>query len=245
MTRSEIHRHIDQHLDEHIAHIQSWVRQPSVSWDNLGVAECAELVAESYRKLGCQEVEILPGRYHPGVWAYYDAGAPVTVHNYCMFDTRTVDAAEWSFDPWGAELVPMGPYPKALVGRGAMGAKGPYVAWLNALEAIIAVEGTLPFNVMFLAEGEEILGSPTYREFVDRYRDRLAERGPELLSILHADQCRDSISRSGSQRHDRAGTDRERGELGVWSQANRAQRYRFFGGLPSLSPGCGPGMFGG
>ena len=54
-----------------------------------------------------------------------------------------------------------------------MGAKGPYVAWLNALEAIIAVEGTLPINVMFLAEGEEILGSPTYRQFVDRYRDRL------------------------------------------------------------------------
>ena len=175
MDRSAIHRHIDQHLDDHIAHVQSWVRQPSVSWDNLGVAECAELVASSYRELGCQEVEILSGRYHPGVWAYYDAGAPVTVHNYCMFDTRTVDPTNWSFDPWGAELAPMGPYPKALVGRGSMGAKGPYVAWLNALAAIIAVEGTLPFNVMFLAEGEEILGSPSYREFVDRYRDRLAE----------------------------------------------------------------------
>ena len=173
MNRIDIHRYIDHHLDEHIAHIQSWVRQPSVSWDNLGVAECAELVAESYSRLGCQEVEILAGRYHPGVWAFYDAGAPVTVHNYCMFDTRTVDSKEWSYDPWGAELVPMGPYPKALVGRGAMGAKGPYVAWLNALESIIAVEGTLPFNVMFLAEGEEILGSPTYSEFVNRYRDRL------------------------------------------------------------------------
>ena len=54
-----------------------------------------------------------------------------------------------------------------------MGAKGPYVAWLNALEAIIAVEGKLPVNIMFLAEGEEILGSPTYREFVERYSDRL------------------------------------------------------------------------
>ncbi len=175
MNRSEIHRYIDQHLDEHIAHIQSWVRQPSVSWDNLGVAECAELVAESYRRLGCQEVEILPGRYHPGVWAYYDAGAPITIHNYCMFDTRTVDVAEWSHDPWGAELTTIGPYPRVLVGRGAMGAKGPYVAWLNALEAIIALEGTLPFNIMFLAEGEEILGSPTYREFVDRYHDRFAD----------------------------------------------------------------------
>ena len=175
MNRLDIHQYIDQHIDEYIAHIQSWVRQPSVSWDNLGVAECAELVAESYSKLGCEEVEILKGQYHPGVWAYYDAGAPVTIHNYCMFDTRTVDDTEWSYDPWGAELVPMGPYPKTLVGRGSMGAKGPYVAWLNALAAIIAVEGTLPFNVMFLAEGEEILGSPSYRGFVERYCDRLAD----------------------------------------------------------------------
>ncbi|MDQ3411261.1 MAG: M20/M25/M40 family metallo-hydrolase, partial [Chloroflexota bacterium] len=173
VKRSDIFQHIDDHLDEHIAHIQRWVRQPSVSWDNLGVRECAEVVAASYRDLGCQEVEIIEGRFHPGVWAYYDAGSPITIHSYCMFDTRTVQPGDWSHDPWGAALVPMGPHPKVLVGRGAMGAKGPYVAFLNALKSIIAVEGTLPVNIMFLAEGEEIMGSPTYRAFVERYRDRL------------------------------------------------------------------------
>ncbi len=173
MNRSSIHSYIDANLGKHIAHIQQWVRQPSVSWDNLGVRACAELVAQSYRNLGCQEVEIIEGKYHPGVWAYYDAGSPVTIHSYCMFDTRTVSAKGWKHDPFGAELVPMGPYPKAVVGRGATGAKGPYVAFLNALEAIIAVEGKLPVNIMFLAEGEEIMGSPTYREFVERYSHRL------------------------------------------------------------------------
>src|SRR5437870_3522500 len=91
----KIYQYIDEHLDEHIGHIQQWVRQPSVSWDNLGMKESAALVAEAHRTLGCQEVEILEGRFHPGVWAYYDARAPVTVHNYCMFDTRTVNAKEW------------------------------------------------------------------------------------------------------------------------------------------------------
>lgn len=175
MNRDAIFEHIDAHLDEHVAHIQRWVRQPSVSWDNLGVSDCAEVVAQSYRELGCQEVEIIDGRFHPGVWAYYDAGAPVTIHSYCMFDTRTVRREGWSHDPWGAELAPMGPHPKVLVGRGAMGAKGPYVAFLNALSSIIAVEGRLPVNIMFLAEGEEIMGSPTYRQFVERYRDRLRQ----------------------------------------------------------------------
>jgi acetylornithine deacetylase/succinyl-diaminopimelate desuccinylase-like protein len=172
-ARAAIHDHIDHHLDEHIAHIQSWVRQPSVSWDNLGLPESADMVAASYRALGCHEVEVIPGRFYPGVWAAYDASAPLTIHNYCMIDTRTVTPKEWRYDPWGAELVAAGPYPKVLVGRGAMGAKGPYVAWLNALSSIIAVTGTLPVNILFLAETEEILGSPSYRDFVERYRHRL------------------------------------------------------------------------
>src|SRR5918998_4117577 len=151
MNREAIHRYIDAHIDAHVAHIQRWVRQPSVSWDSIGVRECADLVAQSYRDLGCAEVEVIEGRFHPGVWAVYDGGSPVTVHNYCMFDTRTVRPSEWTHDPWGAGLVPKGSYPKVLVGRGALGAKGPYVAFLNALSAIIAVEGRLPLNIMFLA----------------------------------------------------------------------------------------------
>ena len=55
-----------------------------------------------------------------------------------------------------------------------MGAKGPYVAWLNSLESIIAIEGTLPFNIVFIAEGEEIMGSPSYRNFIKSYSNKLA-----------------------------------------------------------------------
>ena len=174
MNRQAIQAHIDTHLAEHIERIQRWVRQPSVSWDNLGVSECANLVATTFQELGCQEVELIEGRFHPGVWAYFDAGSPVTVHAYCMFDTRTVDPAAWDYDPWGGELTSAGGYPQVLIGRGAMSAKGPFVAFLNALSSIIAVEGTLPVNIAFLAEGEEIMGSPSYRNFVERKRDSLA-----------------------------------------------------------------------
>src|SRR5687767_8042361 len=135
MNRDAIHQYIDVHINDHVENVQRWVRQPSVSWDDIGVRDCAQLVAQEYRDLGCQEVEIIEGKYQPGVWAVYDAGAPVTVHNYCMYDTRTVNPAGWSSDPWFADLVPLGPYPKVLIGRGALGAKGPYVAFLNALQA--------------------------------------------------------------------------------------------------------------
>ena len=176
MNKQAIYNYIDQNIDKHIARVQEWVKQPSVSWDNLGVEDCAQLVSRTYKDLGCSEVELLEGRFHPGIWAYYDAGATKTIHNYCMFDTRPVANAEkWNYDPWGGELVPYGAFPKVVVGRGALGAKGPYVAFLNALEAIIAVEGTLPVNIMFLAEGEEIMMSPAYARFVEKYRHRLSQ----------------------------------------------------------------------
>lgn len=33
MNRAAVDRHIDAHLEEHVGHVQRWVRQPSVSWD--------------------------------------------------------------------------------------------------------------------------------------------------------------------------------------------------------------------
>lgn len=72
MGREAIHKPIDDHLDEHVEHIQRWVQQPSASWDNLGTDQRADVVAQSYQDLGCAEVEKISGRFHPGVWAFYD-----------------------------------------------------------------------------------------------------------------------------------------------------------------------------
>lgn len=167
-------RHIDAHLDEHVELLRRYVRQPSVSIDGLGMRECSELVAGHYRALGCREVEIVETDTYPGVWAYYDAGAPLTIVNYSMYDTRPVgDPAAWTHDPFGAEIAARGDAPKVVFGRGACVPKGPDVAWLSALGAIRAVHGDLPVNVAFLAEGDEILGSPSYAGLIDRYADRL------------------------------------------------------------------------
>jgi acetylornithine deacetylase/succinyl-diaminopimelate desuccinylase-like protein len=175
MSVEQIYDHIDRHLDEHEALLQAYVRQPSVSVTGEGIQACADLVAGYYRDLGCQEVEILESEDgFPGIWAYYDAGAPLTIVNYNMYDVPAVGPeAEWSRPPFGAEVEPRDPFPRVLYGRGAGMPKGPYGAWLCALKSIIEVEGTLPVNIAFLAEGDEMLGSPAYAGFVDRYRERL------------------------------------------------------------------------
>lgn len=173
MTIEAVHRYIEEHKDEHIARIQEFLRQPSVSAENYGVQDCAELLADYYRRLGCREVALVPTDGHPGVWAHYDAGAPKTIVNYCMYDTQPVVGESWTHPPFEAELAAMPPFERVIIARGAVNSKGPYRAWLNALESIIAVEGKLPVNIMFTAEGEEELGSPHFPQIIHRYADRL------------------------------------------------------------------------
>jgi acetylornithine deacetylase/succinyl-diaminopimelate desuccinylase-like protein len=176
MDRQRVYQHIDDHFDQTVRDLQEYVRRPSVSVDGSGMRECAELVAERYRGLGCGEVEIVETETFPGVWAYYDAGAPLTLVNYNMYDVRSVgDRSRWSHDPFGAEVEPRDGFPAVLYGRGALVPKGPDTAWLAALHAIRAVTGTLPVNIAFLAEGDEILGSQSYAGLIEHYRERLGQ----------------------------------------------------------------------
>jgi acetylornithine deacetylase/succinyl-diaminopimelate desuccinylase-like protein len=109
---------------------------------------------------------------HPGVWGYYDAGAERTLVVYMMYDVQPVNPDDWDSPPFEAELVE-NELGRAIMARGATNQKGPERAFLNALESIIAVEGTLPVNLMIAAEGEEELGSPNYSRIVDAYEDRM------------------------------------------------------------------------
>ena len=173
--------YLEENKARHIRRIQWLVQQPSVSTEDLGVRECAELLVEYHRELGCQEADIVHTENLPGLWAYYDAGAPKTIIVYGNFDTRPVLPHErWEHPPYSGAITSSGSYEKVLMGRGSFSYKGPYVAWLNALEALIAVEGTLPVNVMTLLEGDEILGSPGFRDMYARYRDRLANADVSL-----------------------------------------------------------------
>jgi acetylornithine deacetylase/succinyl-diaminopimelate desuccinylase-like protein len=193
MDLDKVYQHIDEHLPDTIRALQDYVRLPSVSVDGTGMRECAEHVAERYRALGCSEVEIVETETFPGVWAYFDAGAPLTLVNYNMYDVRSIGNRDsWNHDPFGAVIEPRGEIPAVLYGRGALVPKGPDTAWLAALHALKAVTGTLPVNIMFLAEGDEILGSQSYAGLIERYRDRL-QRGNGLIYLRATQNARGEL----------------------------------------------------
>jgi acetylornithine deacetylase/succinyl-diaminopimelate desuccinylase-like protein len=167
-----VYEHIDRNLDAHLGQLQRWLRQRSISAQNDGVREMAEMLRSDLESMGFAEAELVETSGHPGVWGYYDAGADQTLVIYLMYDVQPVDPEDWESPPFAAEVVdhPLG---RVIMARGATNQKGPERAFFNALDSILAVEGKLPVNLMVAAEGEEELGSPNYPEVIAKYEDRL------------------------------------------------------------------------
>ncbi|MEW5916127.1 MAG: M20/M25/M40 family metallo-hydrolase [Gemmatimonadota bacterium] len=164
--------HIDANLGKHVANMQRWVRQRSVSAQNDGIQQMARLVEADLKALGFKETALVPTSGHPSVWGFYDAGAPKTLAVYMMYDVQPVEPTGWSVDAFAGQIVDR-PLGRVLMARGATNQKGPQRAFLNALDAIIATQKTLPVNLMVIAEGEEELGSLHFPEAIEKYADRL------------------------------------------------------------------------
>ncbi len=166
---------IEKHHDENVRRIQDWIRQPSIAAENRGMTEGCDMMMRLLREAGFDAVNKVPTEGHPGVFATLDAGAPRTVGIYFMYDVKQVDPSEWSAPPWDAALVDKPGLGKVLVGRGAVNTKGPQGAFLAALHAFKSAGRKLPVNVVFVAEGEEEIGSPHFPQIVRR---------PETLAAL-------------------------------------------------------------
>ena len=177
-----IYAHIDSALPAHIGALQRWLRQPSISAQNQGIQAMAEMVRDDLADIGFQETALIPTDGHPGVWGYFDAGAEKTLLVYMMYDVQPVNPDDWDSPPFEANILDH-ESGKVIMPRGAVNQKGPERAFLNALESIIAVTGTLPVNLMIAAEGEEELGSPHYPQIVDAYEARMRQADGVLFPM--------------------------------------------------------------
>src|SRR2546428_12711937 len=175
----EVYSYIDEPIDEHVAGLQQWIRQPSISNSGEGIPESAEMVKGFFEQLGCQEARVYdvgvtefgsPG--NPVVWARCNEGAPKTLVVYWMYDTMPITQPDaWKSPPFEARLVEQAPYKKVLIGRGATNSKGPQWAQYAALASIRAVAGKLPVNLIFVAEGDEERMDIGLRKFVKDHPD--------------------------------------------------------------------------
>ena len=159
---------IEKQHDESVRRLQAWIRQPSIAAENRGMTEGCDLMMRLLRDAGFDKVVKAPTDRHPGVFATLDAGAARTVGLYFMYDVKQVDPSEWSSPPWDAAIVEKPGLGTVLVGRGAVNTKGPQAALISALHALRAAGRKPPVNLVFVAEGEEEIGSPHFPQIVRR-----------------------------------------------------------------------------
>src|ERR1700686_4452401 len=163
-----INAEITKRHDESVKRLQTWIRQPSIAAENRGMNEGCELTMNMLREAGFGQVTKVSTDGQPGIFATLDAGAPRTVGLYFMYDVKQADPAEWSSPPFDAAVVDKPGLGKAIVGRGAVNQKGPEATFLAALHAIRGSGKKLPVNFVFVAEGEEEIGSPHFPQIVRR-----------------------------------------------------------------------------
>jgi acetylornithine deacetylase/succinyl-diaminopimelate desuccinylase-like protein len=149
-------------LDE----LKDFVRIPSISTlpehaDD--IQRAASFVAESLHRAGLEDIEIIPTAGHPLVYAdWLHAPGKPTVLCYGHYDVQPADPLELWVTP------PFEPTERNgnLYARGAVDDKGQMYMHIKAIEALRAVNGTLPVNVKFLVEGEEEVGGAAIAKFV-------------------------------------------------------------------------------
>jgi len=159
---------VEKRHAEAVHRLQDWIKQPSIAAENRGMTEGCDHMMRLLREAGFDQVTKVPTDGQPGVFATLDAGAARTVGIYFMYDVKQVDPSEWSSPPFDAALVDKPGLGKILVGRGAVNQKGPEAAFLAALHAFKATGRKLPVNLVFVAEGEEEIGSPHFTQIVHR-----------------------------------------------------------------------------
>jgi len=170
-----VRREISKRHGESVSRLQTWIRHPSIAAENRGMNEGCELMMEMLREAGFSNISKVPTDGQPGVYATWDTGAPKTLGIYFMYDVKQADPAEWSSPPFEAATVDKPGLGQVVMGRGAVNQKGPEASFLAALHALRGVGRKLPVNLVFVAEGEEEIGSPHFAQIV---------RKPEIQSAF-------------------------------------------------------------
>jgi len=169
----KIDSYLEKNLDQSLDELKHYVSQPSISAQNLGLKECAQIVKEMLEKRGFK-TQIMSTDGAPVVFGERKGKSNKTLLIYNHYDVQPPEPLEL----W--ESPPFEPVIRAgkMYGRGVSDDKSHLTSRLLALDAILDSEGELPCNVKFIVEGEEETSSVHLHGFIK-----------ENLEILKADAC--------------------------------------------------------
>jgi acetylornithine deacetylase/succinyl-diaminopimelate desuccinylase-like protein len=163
-----------QHRDRFQAELFEFLRIPSVSASSEHRADtrrAAEWLKDRMADAGLDvSLHDTPG--HPivlGEWRGAGDSAP-TILIYGHYDVQPPEPLDlWSSPPFEPEI-----RDGRIYARGSVDDKGQLFLHVNAIEAHLRSAGSMPVNVIVIAEGEEEVGSENLMPFVEQHADRLS-----------------------------------------------------------------------
>ena len=159
--------------DQLLSALDQLVGAPGNSGQAEELVAAAERVAALMRGHGLLvETIVTPGA--PVVIGRRAGRQPFTLLLYHHYDVPPPG----SWRAWHHEPFQLAEREAILYGRGVADGKGPLVAQLSALTALIEAEGELPCGVVMVAEGEGLIGSPHLGAVVAEHH-----------ALLKADAC--------------------------------------------------------
>jgi acetylornithine deacetylase/succinyl-diaminopimelate desuccinylase-like protein len=173
-----IFEYIDKHRGEFIEDLRMLLRQPTIAATKEGIKETAEMTASFLKEAGVKTDSAQIDDGSPVIYGELEAkDTKKTLLLYSMYDVMPVNPELWASPPWEAKIVE-----EKIVARGAVNTKGPLMAQIEAVKAIMKVAERPPAGLIFLVEGEEELGSPSLPAFVKSQEESL--KRADALAML-------------------------------------------------------------
>ena len=157
-----------------LSELKDLLRIPSVSTldeHKPDVQKAAQFVADELRRIGMENVEVIPTKGHPLLYAdWLHAPGKPTVLCYAHYDVQPPEP----LDEW--QTPPFEPTERNnnIYARGAVDDKGQLWMEVKALESLMkSSNGKLPINVKVIFEGEEEVGGESIAEYVKKQKAKL------------------------------------------------------------------------
>src|SRR6516164_4009462 len=154
--------------------LKDLLRIPSVSTleeHKPDIKRAADYIASELRRIGLENVEIVPTKGHPLIYAdWLHASGKPTVLMYAHYDVQPAEP----LDEWHTPPFEPTERNNNIYARGAVDDKGQLWMEVKALEALMqAHDGKLPVNVKVIFEGEEAVGGDSIAAYVRTEKAKL------------------------------------------------------------------------
>ena len=156
--------YVNSHASEFVDEFKELVRIPSVSKSDEGVERAADWILERMQRLG-GKVSKVTTPCHPIIMGRFGQGDRTLVV-YAHYDTQPEgNRADWKTDPFSAAEIS-----GRIYGRGTTDNKNGVMSSIHAVHALMETLGELPLSLVFVFEGEEEMGSPSFEGFLRKNR---------------------------------------------------------------------------